>query len=74
MITFECNNSFRMNAAGEVIDKDDDAYNYEEDIQRMHVLFETYLFYEQVMTLICVFGCTWVPQCRSYLTLLSMDR
>jgi hypothetical protein len=37
-----------MNAAGEVIDNDDDAYNYEEDIQRMHVLFEAYLFYEQV--------------------------
>ena len=39
-----------MNAAGEVIDHDDDAYNYEDDIQRMHVLFEVYLFYEQVLS------------------------
>ena len=41
-------NSFRMNAAGVAIDDSEDAYNYEEDIQRMHVLFEAYLFYEQV--------------------------
>ena len=40
--------SCRMTAAGESIEDDDDAYCYEHDILRMHVLFEAYLLYEQV--------------------------
>lgn len=40
--------SFRLNAAGEPIESEENAYRYEEDIQRMHVLFELYILYEQV--------------------------
>ena len=43
-----CVFSFRKNAAGESIDTEEDGYNYEEDIQKMHVLFEAYLLYTQV--------------------------
>ena len=43
-----CVYSFRKNAAGESIDTEEDGYNYEEDIQKMHVLFEAYLLYAQV--------------------------
>ena len=40
--------SFRLNASGEPIEAEENAYHYEEDIQRMHVLFELYILYEQV--------------------------
>jgi hypothetical protein len=43
-----CIFSFRKNTAGESIDTEEDGYNYEEDIQKMHVLFEAYLLYTQV--------------------------